>query len=162
MRRLRLPTHIPRQQGAVLITALMLLIAGTLLALSSINGSTVSLKIIRSTEMALEAEEVAQSQIEQLLDGDLSNWSTTNQFPVSAPHYQGTVKPTCLGIEKGGGASSSDLEYRDLVESLPASATLWDLRAELTETDTGAMAVVHQGVIWPESSGAVCPSLAGP
>jgi hypothetical protein len=141
----------------VLVTAVILLTAATLLTLTMVNESTISLKIVQNTEMALEAEEEAQAQIERLLDQDLGQWPPDESVIASA-HYQGTLyEPECVEVLAGGGASSSDLQYMDLVSNLSSGATAWTLRAEVTENVTGARASVHQGITWSDATGVVCP-----
>ena len=112
--------------------------------------------------MALEAEAEAQTRIEQLLDGNLSTWPPSTGS-ITSTHYAGTLhSPECLQDMTGGGASSADVKYASLVSAMSSGATAWELVADVTETDTGARAVVHQGIIWTDSTGVSCPPVTGP
>jgi hypothetical protein len=153
---------LPRQGGAVLIISLLMLIAATLLAMTAINDTTVSLKIVRNTEMNLEAEAVAQTEIEKMLDGDLSTWPTA-PGTVSDSYYQGSVySPTCLEKITGGSGTSADVKYAGLAAALSSGSSSWEVVANVTESQTGARATVHQGVIWSSSVGASCTDFVEP
>lgn len=95
---------LPRQQGAVLLVSLIMLIMLTLLGVAAINTSTVNLKIVNNMQYRAESIAAAQQAIEAVLT-DPDKFDPTKPGYAASTHtttdWKVTVtKPVCLGISK--------------------------------------------------------------
>ncbi len=138
----------PRQQGAALIVALLLLTVLTLLGISSVNNSTVNLRVTANLQAYQEAEAAAQDAIEQVISSvDVFNAPVENEFVVDGIDVVVDV-PVCLLIRNAEGYSATF--------ALAPKDTQWDIRATATDSITGARAVVNQGIAVAKSND-ICP-----
>lgn len=138
------------QSGVVLIVGLILLIVLTLLGISAINVSTLNLRNVRNMQYRQTVLDVSQQAIEFIM-------SSANIFvvpadtPVTVKTPQGdyavTVKaPYCIGSSvRAGSQLGSALGQA----TFAIKDTYWDVRANTTDTQTGASVEVHQGVMVP-------------
>lgn len=153
-------TTFKRQRGATLLVSLIMLVVLTLFAISAINLSSVNLRIVGNMQRKIEAEAAAQMAIEQVV-GDLSNFSaapTTVQTIEIDLDNDGEAEfdvvvtpPACKYI-----ATAPGYTY-EFSASAPQN-TLWDIQATATDTATGAVATVNQGVKVLLGAGAICPN----
>ena len=149
-------TH--RERGAVLIIALIMIVLISLVVVSAFNLSTTNLKGVGNGQYRSEAITAANSAIESVVSGtfltalntttsvnvDL-NKDGTNDYVVSVaiPLCPVRVARVSLdspsGYETTGGVASSAGTY----------ITDWELVATVSDTATGASAVVREGVRLP-------------
>lgn len=147
-----------RQRGAVLIVALIMIVLISLVVVSAFNLSTSNLKAVGNVQYRAEAVTAANSAIETVLTGTfLTALNTTTTINVDLDkdgtnEYVVSVKiPLCpvraarvsldspSGYETTGGVASAAGTY----------ITDWDLEATVSDTATGAKAVVLEGVRLP-------------
>ena len=127
------------QCGAVLVVSLLMLVVITLLAVSSINLSTVNLRIVDNMRTQQEAESAAQQAIERVL-GNVANFETPtayNDLTINGIAVD-TTAPVCLQAMPADGNSA--------VWPLAPEDTAWMLAADVTNATTGADVDIHQGV----------------
>lgn len=148
-----------RQEGAVLLVALIMLVVFTLLAVSGVNSSMTSLRIAGNMQSQTEVAAAAQRALEQVLD-QVSNFQyATDSAPPAQSltissagfDYPVTVTLQCLGARPVAGYSAS------FAASAP-SESFWDVRASALDPRTGATAMAHQGVRVTLSPGQICPT----
>jgi Tfp pilus assembly protein PilX len=147
------------QRGAALLVALIMLVVFTLLAVSSVNSSTASLRIAGNMQAQAEVGAAAQRALEQVLD-DASNFQYATDSPPPSQtitvssggiDYQVTVVLQCLGAQPMAGYSAA------FAASAP-SESFWDVQATARDPRSGAVQAAHQGVRVTLSPGQVCPT----
>ncbi|MBI2312008.1 MAG: hypothetical protein HYU77_05840 [Betaproteobacteria bacterium] len=147
-----------RQTGATLLITLIMLVVLTLFVLSALNISGLNLRIAGNMQMRSEAQAAAQAAIESVLSsvtGFTAGTATTQTVTVAGKNYSVSLDaPACLSIKAAPGYSA--LFQIGGVSSAPQDTT-WDVRAEVSDTTTGAKVVVHQGVRIRLPAGATCP-----
>ena len=131
---------IKNQNGATLITSLIMLIVLTLLVVSGIRSSNTNLRIAGNMQMQEEAITAAQFAIERVISSATFDMSaqTVGSFnvtfrPLTCVSWKPTVKTDPLPKECKG---STSVCYW----------TIWDISAVAIDASTGATAEVHQGV----------------
>jgi len=133
-----------RQHGATLFVALIFLLIMTLFAVSSINMSTINLRIIGNMQAAKQMDAAAQDAIEQKLSSSDSFGTavtassvTTN---VSGVDFDVDVDaPVCVDSRVATG-------YSAVVQNIIPEDNTWEIVATVSDTVTGATSTVHQGV----------------
>ena len=142
--------EVQRQCGVSLLLSLIMLVVLTLLVVSAVRMSNSNLKTVGNMQFKNEAVAAAQQAIEQQVMGDVSNFYTPVDQPISVNGYTGTIfAPVCLKIVLVSGYSA------DFAASAPKD-TYWDIKAVVTDTRTGASATLHQGVKVRMDSTATC------
>ena len=172
------------QRGATLITALVMLVALTLLVVSGIRSSNTNLRIAGNMQIQEEAVTAAQQAIEQTISTnftakiqaaavtvDIDNNGTTDfTAQVATPACTSSVQITQNQINKFN-AADQDCTISDQVTGglivgpggpTPPPQTLclnqtWDIQSTVADNRTGANAVVHQGVFMRVRAGTACP-----
>ena len=128
------------QSGATLVTALIFLVIMTLFAVSSINMSTVNFRIVANMQAQKQIDAAVQDAIEQTI-------SSMNQFTLTPA--VSTIS-TSMGIVSVSAPDCLDSEvatgYSAVVESIIPEDNTWELTATLTDSITGAVSTIHQGV----------------
>ena len=130
-----------KQNGATLITALIMLVVLTLLVLSSIRASNSNLRIAGNMQMQEEAAAAVQQAIEKAI--------STSVFDVSSQtvaNYQvNFVAQTCQSAKP---AVYTDVNFPEecLGTAVNCYWTTWDIAASAVDTSTGAAAQIHQGI----------------
>ena len=128
------------QRGVVLFLALIMLVMMTLFAVSSVNLSTVNLKIVGDMQAMKMMDADAQDAIEQVIS-DMNNFGlATAATTVTTPN--GTVNvsaPDCIDSQTATG-------YSAVVGSIIQEDNVWEISATITDNVTGAISTVHQGV----------------
>ncbi len=133
-----------KQQGATLIMALVMLVLMTLLAVSSINLSTINLKIVGNMQAQKMLDAAAQEGIERVLT-DQNNFGLAPAGMTFSTTY-GDVDveaPVCIASNPATGSSIVDRGTGDVK---PAEDNTWDIVATITDDVTGAVSTIHQGV----------------
>ena len=116
-----------------------MLVVLTLLVVSAIRMSNANLKTVGNMQVKNEAVAAAQQAIEQQVMGNVSNFYTPVDQPITINGYTGTISaPVCLKMVPVSGYSV------DFAASAPKD-TYWDIKAVVTDTRTGASATLHQG-----------------
>ena len=127
-----------RQQGAVLIVSLLMLVVLTLLAVSAINTSTVNLRIVDNMRAQQEVESTTQRAIEQVLS-DVDNFSSPAAQTLTIDgHNVAISQPQCVRFRPATGYSAK--------WGLAPEDTTWEVDASLTDASTGAQANIRQGI----------------
>ena len=148
-----------RQRGTVLVVALSKLVVFTLIAVSGVNSSIASLRVVGNTQSQTEVSAAAQLALEQVVD-QVTNFQYTADTPpptqsvsvsIAGSSYPVTVTLQCLGSAPVAGYSAS------FAASAP-SESYWDIRASASDPRSGGNAVVHQGVKVTLSPGQLCPT----
>ena len=129
-----------KQLGATLITALFFLVIMTLFAVSSINMSTVNFKIVGNMQAQKQLDAAVQDAIEQLMSGMTQFNLTPAASTVSTTMGIVAVDaPICVDSQVATG-------YSAVVESIIPEDNSWEVVATLSDSVTGAVSTVHQGV----------------
>jgi hypothetical protein len=136
------------QSGVTLFIALIFLLVMTLFAVSSVNMSTVNLRIIGNMQAIKLMEALAQDAIEQMLS-DSSRYGVTpngDDIEVSfltADEDEATLMvviddPVCLDSVTATG-------YSAVQEAIIPEDATWEITAHVQDPVTGAKVDVHQG-----------------
>lgn len=137
MKTLKLKYH--RQTGATLIVALIMLVMMSILAVSAINLSTINFKIIGNMQAQKIMDAAAQDAIEQAM----STYAVfTAPATINMPTVMGNVevsKAVCLSSNVAKG-------YTAVVPGVIPQDNIWELKATITDSLTGATTALHQGV----------------
>jgi Tfp pilus assembly protein PilE len=167
-----------KQQGATLITALVMLIVLTLLVLSAIRSSTTNLRIAGNMQMQGEMVQAAQQAAEQIISYNFTANPTlavqrASMATVGMANYTTTAAVVCTGskpvpantpnipiecLPPAGVQNAGIIRVSGVTASSPyfCLAQQWDIRAQATDTRTGAAATIHQGVSLLVDVGTTC------
>ena len=130
---------IGNQQGATLFVALIILVMMTLFAVSSINMSTVNLKIVGNMQAQKAIDASAQDAIEQTIS-DMTQFNTPATATISTSMGNVTVAaPDCIDSQVATG-------YSAVVGDIIPEDNTWEVTATITDSVTGAQTTLHQGV----------------
>ena len=151
--RTTLRTGIREQTGSTLLVALIMLVLLTLIALSAIKSTTSGLQVVGNAQFREEAKAAAQQAIEKVIsDGNFKdtppapqnidvNQDGTTDFTVTF-----SPAPSCLSFKP---ADPNDVGFPTICASSIGAVcywTVWDIRAVVSDPQTGASVVLHQGV----------------
>jgi len=132
------------QRGATLFVALIFLLIMTLFAVSSINMSTVNLRIVGNMQAMRHMDAAAQDAIEQAL-------SSSNNFGTGVA--AGTVISTISGVDYTVNVSAPECidsrvatGYSAVIDSIIPEDNTWEIVATVSDNFTGASSTIHQGV----------------
>ena len=146
-----------RQGGAILIISLLLLVAMTIVALTSMEDSSLSLRIVGNMQFRKSAELAAQAAIERVLATPAAFESRTPDTRTETLQgWSVNVQPRFLGCPcgtggAGGGSSLWASQHYGL--SFGSQQACWDVVATVVDAATGTKVTVHQGV----SRSQACP-----
>jgi Tfp pilus assembly protein PilX len=136
--------HHPRHQhGSVLVISLIMLVVMTLLAVTSINMSTVNLRIVGNMQSQMEAESAVQTAIEGIVSS-LANFDTPATTTATISGYGVQVSaPLCV--------MSAQSEGFEATYSINATAGTrldndWLVTAQNTTDTRGEHIEITQGV----------------
>lgn len=143
-----------QQRGSTLLVALIMLVLLTLIALSAIKSTSSSIQVVGNAQFREEAKAAAQKAIENVI--------STGDFRTVAPTPQnidvnqdGTTDFTVTFAPAPSCLSYKPVDPNDAgVPSVCAASggivacywTVWDIRAVVSDVQTGAGVVLHQGV----------------
>jgi len=165
-----------RQNGATLVTALVMLVVLTLMVISAIKSSTVNLRIAGNMQIQEEAIAAAQQTTEQMLSFNFTalpaaqNVTTTigsTAYPVAVPtpvckgsrpllNSEPNLPQTCLS---SGSLQNTGIIFSSGVASGGTSwcyAQQWEVQTNATDPNTGATTIMHQGVSLNVPAGTGC------
>jgi len=128
-----------RQSGATLIVALIMLVMMTILAVSAINLSTINLKIIGNMQSQKAMDAAAQDAIEQVMSNYtlFTSPATTVVATSLGPVTVSQVICISSNVAKG---------YTAVVGGIIPQDNIFEVKASITDSVTGAKTVLHQGV----------------
>lgn len=158
---------IKKQQGATLITALIMLIALTLLVVSGILTSNTNLRIAGNMQVQEEGVAAAQQAVEKVMNASFAATAATVTYSIDIDNngstdYLATVVPTCTASKPltykdldsnnvadksctpsavAGGSGSLIVSASGVVASNTptwCSAQQWDLTSTVVDTTTGS------------------------
>ena len=158
-----------RQQGMVLLIALIMLLAITLMIVTASNLVQTNLKVVHNMESREQARYSALAAIEEALSSDRFTSSPDNMFTVSCevPNQKcydangdGTTDvrvlvnaPSCVMVSPKKNSELRPYLYpAEATCYLPATVysmcadSVWEFQATATDAVTGAEVVVRQGV----------------
>lgn len=171
------------QQGATLITSLVMLVVLTLLVISAINSSRSNLRIAGNMQMQEEVIAAAQQATEQVLSSNFTaplalpmvaapiavdiNNDGTSDYTVNvampactglAPLTNDTpdLPETCVSSDKIDNAGIRFTSGAAATQTSWCSAQQWDIRTTVSDGSTGATATLHQGVSMNVVTGTPC------
>ena len=138
-----------------LLVGLVMLVVLILLVVSAIRTSNSQLRTVGNVQAQNEAIAAAQQGVERLL-GSVTNFTAppaTQTVNVDingdgVTDYTATVEtPACLqSITATGYSDAYDPSTPGGAASIAPQNTYWDIKATATDTRTGAVAAMHQGV----------------
>ena len=171
-----------KQHGSTLLVALVMLVLLTLIAISAMNATTSGIQIVGNAQFREEAIAAAQQGIEQVISSNFTTLPASAAIAVSfgAASYVAQVGvPTCtssVGITNGqldpaiptqavclgsGAAVNTGIVGASGVTSPSAQSWCyrqnWDIRATVSDANTGANTAVRQGVFLRVPAGTGCP-----
>ena len=168
-----------RQQGATLITSLVMLIVLTLLVISALRSSTTNLKIAGNMQIQEEVIVAAQQATEVMLSADFTPSPAASSITIDinndgvADYTANLTAPTCSGdtpltnntpnlppqCVSSGKLDNSGIIFTSGVSLSGSSwcdAQQWDLGTTVTDNRTGAGETIHQGVSTIVPAGTTC------
>jgi len=111
----------------------------TMLAISSINLSTVNLKIVGNMQWQKEMDAAVQDAIEQVMSQyTLFTTPATTTIATVIGNVQ-VEQPVCISTNEAPG-------YTAVVTGTIPNDNIWDVKASITDSLTGATTTMHQGV----------------
>ncbi|HEX5338901.1 MAG TPA: hypothetical protein VFW53_10740 [Gallionella sp.] len=162
--------------------ALVMLVLLTMMALSAMRATTSSIQVVGNAQFHEEANAAAQQAIEKVISSNFTSSPAATTVPVTfgGATYTAQVEvPRCtssIGLTNGelnpaiaadavclgsGAASNTGIMGASGVVSPTAQSWCykqqWDIRATVTDANTGANTAVHQGVFTRVPAGTACP-----
>ena len=175
----------PNQRGSTLLLALVMLVLLTLMAISAINSTTSSIQVVGNAQFREEANAAAQQAIENVISSNFTANPTAAATAAStavsfgAASYNVTVAvPTCtssvamtnaelnrsVAADKPCFSGTGSGQPRFLPDGTVTSTDpswchkqKWDIRATVSDANTGAKTTLHQGVFIKVPVGTACP-----
>lgn len=170
-----------KQQGSTLIVALVMLMLLTLMAISAMNSTTSNIQVVGNAQFREEASAAAQQGIESVISSNFTVSPAASAVAVAfgAATYAAQVEaPTCISSI---GLTNNELNPDNAVDAVclgsgaatntgtvtsgvaPTSTAQswcydqkWDIRATVSDANTGANTAVHQGVSMRVPAGTSC------
>lgn len=150
-------TKISQQRGSTLIVALIMLVLLTLIALSAMKSTTSSIQVVGNAQFREEARAAAQKAIELVLsDNSANNFRKITPVPQNIDvNGDGTADYAVTFTPAPCWLSKTPVGQND--PGVPAvcaasgglaicSWALWDITAVVSDVNTGASVILHQGV----------------
>ncbi|HEX8989724.1 MAG TPA: PilX N-terminal domain-containing pilus assembly protein [Rhodocyclaceae bacterium] len=171
-----------RQSGATLVVGLVMLVVLTLLVISAIRAGNINLRIAGNSQVHEEVAAAAQQATEQVISTNFTANPVAQTIPVtignsnytvtvpaqactaSLPLTNASLDPTnpadapCISSST---AQNTGLMVQGAVTPAAGQswcyAQQWDVEARVTDNNSGATAVTHQGVALRVPAGTACP-----
>lgn len=151
------PTSIRHQRGSTLLVGLVMLVLLTLVAVSAINSTSSSVQMVGNAQFREEATAAAQKAIENVLStGNFRNEPPPPQIiyvngeagTPGAAAYTVTFSPAPECRSFKGVDPTDPTTPSDCASSVGDVCfwTIWDIRAVVTDPNTGASIAIHQGI----------------
>ena len=159
-----------RQQGAALLTALIILVAVTLLSLASLGTSLLQLRMSGNEEMSMQAFELAQAGVDHVVInhdalvtvmGDIGFTRCTANYPYSCDENSTLALPTQAPFLDGGNTDKHSLAIEKVSEGFcpprgmelscdKAKAATFAIRSRYNKVALGqGLSDITQGFIKP-------------
>jgi Tfp pilus assembly protein PilX len=139
-----------RQHGAALLVSLIMLVILTLFVVSSINMSSVNLKIVGNEQAQKAMEAAAQQAIERTITQTDFASPPDPTVATSVSINPSTVNAASVSVQVAECDGSTAVSGFTMVAgALPGGGpqmTHWDIKATVQDANTGANVEVHQGV----------------
>lgn len=142
----------PRQRGATLIVALIMLALITLLVVNAFTLSSSNLKAVSNMQVREEAVAAANKALEQVISTNFTSPLVANNIEVDINNdgttdYRVAVAiPHCIKAAQASPGSPSDVELGPDMSSGSTWYTDWELKASVSDAATGGRATVTQGI----------------
>lgn len=163
------PITLRAQRGATLIVGLIMLVLITLMVTAAFMISTGNLKAVGNMQFRNEAIAAANAASEEVLNSLLTGGSTVAppaqdlwiDLHNGNPKYLVQISPpNCVRASVAAPGYSSSLSLGNVMTTQSAWNTIWDVQADVNDTNTGATVRVRQGVrvlLTLAQKNAVCP-----
>ncbi|MGN7612956.1 hypothetical protein ACQZV8_12825 [Magnetococcales bacterium HHB-1] len=128
------------QEGAaVLLVSILLLSIMTVALISAYNISAVQFRIIGNMQMQRTVESAAQEGVERVISSsdDFSSDSTEQNYSIGGNTVT-VAAPECIASVKLSGYSAT--------WGLAPEDNTWHVQASVTDSASGARAIIHQGI----------------
>lgn len=160
------------QRGITLIVGLIMVVLITLIVVNAFNLSSSNLKSVGNMQVRDEATAAANQAIEQLISSFSTASLSTQTFSVdlnkdgTTDYTVNTEAPTCIrretvgvctaiGCENPSASCGQSYQGTTTTSSSATCGTVivdWDIRALVTDTNTGAKVRIREGVRIPIDS----------
>jgi len=154
MRNLQIQSRVATQQGAVLITALIMLVILTLLGLSSISTTTMEERMAANTQEITRAFQAASTGLAKVFN-DEDAFATNNTLEADGTADDPYDKSDTTVGGTGGYAYNATATYNAVYRqsTVPPRGSGWDntfsyyhfTLSATGSTDTGATTTIHAG-----------------
>ena len=164
------PVTLRAQHGATLIVGLIMLVLITLVVTAAFTISGGNLRAVGNMQFRNEAIAAANAATEEVLNSLLTGGSTvappSQTIPVDINKdgkndYSVTIAtPTCVRASVAAPGYSSSLSLGKVMSTQSFWNTIWDIRADVDDSVTGAKVRVRQGVrvlLTQSQKSSVCP-----
>ena len=147
-------TGIRRQRGSTLLVALIMLVLLTLIAISAMKGTTSSIQVVGNAQFREEARAAAQQAIEKVIsDGTFMTAKPADQSidvngDDNADYSVTFNSPSCFSaIPVQPGDANVPAQCVGGIGGMAVCYwSLWDVKAVVSDMNTGASVAIHQGV----------------
>ncbi len=142
------------QKGAALVVAMLMLAVLALLGVTSVNNSTMNLRVTQNLQARQDVEAAAQNAIEQVISS-IASFNTPTALTVNG---DGTAIPvgTNVVVDAPVCTEARPSEGYSATFTLAPEDTHWDVVANATDTVTAARTTLRQGVVIVMPAGS-CP-----
>lgn len=146
---------IRKQDGSTLLVALVMLVLLTLIAVSAMSSTTASIQVVGNAQFREEAYAAGQRAIETVIsDGNFRTTPPADQnIDINLdgnPEYLVSFQPppACISYLAADPAAGNVPFECTSSSGLGVTCywTVWDITANVTDTNSGANVVIHQGV----------------
>ena len=142
------PVRIRAQRGAALVVSVIMLVLITLLVITALNLSTSGFRSVSNTQFRDEAIAAANAAIQTRVASTFTAPPAPSNIPIRIGNteYMVEVTPTCISATVAETADPSSLQLPPSMSLASTWNTVWDIRAEVTDDDTGATVTIRSGV----------------
>jgi Tfp pilus assembly protein PilX len=153
------------ERGAALVVSLIMLVLITLMVIAALNLGTANFRSVSNTQFREQAIAAANFAIQDRISGNFSlppvtTYPTVDLNNDGIAEYTVAITPTCMDASIAESADPSSVSLPGSMSLASTWNTVWDIRAEVTDDDTGAAVVVHAGVrvlLGQSAKDTVCP-----
>jgi FlaG/FlaF family flagellin (archaellin) len=152
IRRRALAHKVAAQRGATLIIGLIMMVLITLIVINAFTLSSSNLKSVGNMQVRQEAAAAADQAVETLVSTQFYNSLNTTTYSVDinkdgTPDYSvALAAPVCIGARQVSSAAPSDVELPVAMQTGADWSTDWEMDATVTDSVSGAMVRVREGV----------------
>ena len=143
--------HIRRQRGAALVVGLVLLSVIFLMAITAYKMSSANLHSVGNLQFRNEAVAAANRALEQVIGSAFTNAPTAETVNVDL-NNDGNVdfvvtiaQPACVQATVASATAPSSVTLGAAFATASTWNTVWDIKATVTDTISGASVEVHTG-----------------